>query len=193
MQMSLDLMMGSLDKEELPSISPHPDLEIYIKGWSAISNLQEIANRHGVPDILQDGGAKTLKICLMLGLIPTGKKQGNDAHDIHGHPYEIKTADINRNWGGFGISAKLSIPILERYRGVHWVFSVYSGVTMLELYRVHKNMMGEHYEKWEKLILRSGKPFTTASPIVPFDWVREAGEKIDVRGALGVDTHTDRT
>ena len=72
----------------------HPDKRILDELFPYIRRYQELASVHGIDDIFQDNGGKLLQILLVTGLVILPGREGNDAVDVTGREYEIKTVNI---------------------------------------------------------------------------------------------------
>ncbi len=75
-------------------MKPHPDKKILDKLFPYIQQYQELATAHGVNDIFQDNGGKLLQIALVTGLTVLPSREGNDAKDLEGNEYELKSVNI---------------------------------------------------------------------------------------------------
>ncbi len=51
-------------------MKPHPDAQMLKKLFPAVREFQELAMKHGIPDIFQDNGGKILQVTLILGWWP---------------------------------------------------------------------------------------------------------------------------
>lgn len=152
----------------------HPDKAILDKLWPAIEAYQELAVRHGINDIFQDNGGKTLQVLLITGLKVLGKREGNDAVDAQGNEYELKSVniDLTRN---FSTHHHMNPVIIAKYRKVEWIFAVYSGIKLIEIYKLTQADLEPFYQSWEtKWHADGGKDIN--NPKIPLTYVRSHGK-----------------
>ncbi len=102
----------------------HPDWKRLEKLMPAVREFQALATEHGIDDIFQDNGGKILQMLLALNLQGIPGREGNDAVDVEGREYELKSVNI---WltAGFSTNHHINIPIIEKYRQARWVFAIY--------------------------------------------------------------------
>lgn len=153
---------------------PHPDAMLLKELFPAIRTYQELAMKHGIPDIFQDNGGKILQVCLILGLKVLPSREGNDAVDAAGNEYELKTVNIKRTTQ-FTTHHHLNPVIIEKYRKVDWIFVTYQNIELNEIYRLTPSAMDYWFKRWEtKWHADGGKDIN--NPKVPLTYVREHGE-----------------
>ena len=137
------------------TFKPHPDVQILNNLFSAVQNYQDLATKHGIKDIFQDNGGKLLQVLLHLGLEILPGRNGNDAKDLHGTEYELKSVNIELTQS-FSTHHHLNPVILEKYRKVPWIFAIYRNITLLSIYLMQPNQMEIFYNKWENDFNRKG-------------------------------------
>ena len=54
----------------------HEDAELLKELFPSVRTYQELAKKHGIPDIFQDNGGKILQVCLILGLTVLKAREG---------------------------------------------------------------------------------------------------------------------
>ncbi len=162
-------------------MKPHPDTELLKQLFPSIRIYQELAAKHGIPDIFQDNGGKVVQVCLILGLTVLKSREGNDAVDEDGNEYELKTVNLSRT-AQFTTHHHLNPVIIAKYRKVDWIFSTYEGIELKEIYLMKPATMEYWYQKWEtKWHADGGKDIN--NPKVPLTYVRLHGELL--HSALG--------
>ncbi len=155
-------------------MKPHPDAELLKHLFPSIRRYQELAAKHGIPDIFQDNGGKILQVCLILGLTVLPSREGNDARDQHGNEYELKTVNLSRT-SQFTTHHHLNPVIIVKYRLVSWIFATYEGIELREIYRLTPAKMSYWFERWErKWHADGGKDIN--NPKVPLAYVQTHGE-----------------
>jgi len=157
-------------------VRPHADLEIFRELFPYVQRLQELATRHGIHDVFQDNGGKLLQVLLHTGLEVLPGREGNDAKDEHGKEYELKSVNILLT-KSFSTHHHLNPAILEKYRQVDWVFAVYEGIELQEIYLLTPAELEPYYTKWEtKWHNDGGKDIN--NPKIPLRFVQENGQQL---------------
>ena len=154
----------------------HADKKKLDRIWPSIVEYQKLASRHGIDDIFQDNGGKILQVLLITGLRRVMGREGNDAVDDDGQEYELKSVNIALT-KSFSTHHHMNPTIIAKYRKVPWIFAVYHGIELLEIYRLEPSDMEPWYRKWEdKWHADGGKDIN--NPKVPLSYVREHGKKL---------------
>lgn len=145
-----------------------------------IREYQELASRHGIGDIFQDNGGKLLQIVLVTGLRVIPRREGNDAVDDLGNEYELKSLNIllTRN---FSTHHHMNPVIIAKYRQVGWLFAVYRGIELAQIYRLAPTDLEPFFSAWEsKWHTTGGKDIN--NPKIPLTFVRAHGQLIYSEG-----------
>ena len=155
-------------------MNQHPDLSQFNQLYESIYQLQELASRHGINDIFQDNGGKLLQVLLITGLEIIPGREGNDARDSSGKEYELKSVNTALT-NSFSTHHHINPGIIEKYRGVDWIFAVYQGINLLSIYRLTRNELEPYYSRWEaRWHTDGGKDIN--NPKIPLRYVTENGE-----------------
>ncbi len=154
-------------------MKPHPDHAKLRKLWPSIQELQELASTHGIDDIFQDNGGKILQILLCTGLTILPGREGNDARDKNGREYELKSVN-ERLTQSFSTHHHMNPLIIEKYRQVDWVFAVYDGIELKEIYLLTPAQIEPYFKKWAKKWADDGNKDIN-NPKIPLKFVRETG------------------
>ena len=162
-------------------MTPHPDKAKLDRLFPCICKYQALASKHGIGDIFQDNGGKLLQLLLITGLKGTGGREGNDAKDEHGREYELKSVNINLT-KSFS-THHLNPVILAKYRTVGWVFAVYNGIDLQEVYLLEPSQLEPYFEKWDVKWHESGD---INNPKIPVAFVRANGRPIFIARAVDV-------
>jgi len=141
-----------------------------------IHRLQKLASAHGIDDIFQDNGGKILQILLNTGLTILPGREGNDARDENGREYELKSVNIHLT-KSFSTHHHMNPQIIEKYRQVDWVFAVYDGIELLEIYLLTPADIEPYFKKWAKKWADDGNKDIN-NPKIPLNFVRETGKCI---------------
>jgi len=142
----------------------------FYKLLGKIEALQTLASDYGIKDIFQDNGAKILQTLIIVGLDPIKKRAGNDAHDAE-HEYELKTAN-KKLVTSFSTHHHLNKKILEKYRGVLWIFSIYENIELKEIWVMHPKQLELYFSRWEKKLETVSH---INNPKIPISYVKKNG------------------
>jgi len=168
----------------------HPDWENLEALMPTVREFQALAVEHGVDDIFQDNGGKILQMLLALNLQSIPGREGNDAVDVDGREYELKSVNI---WltASFSTNHHINIPIINKYRQVCWVFAIYEGIEMRRAYFVSADKLEIYFSAWEQKWQHNEKDIN--NPKVPLQFVLDNGEllytdqkKLDLRNASAI-------
>ncbi len=154
----------------------HPDKKILDNLFPYIQRYQELASKHGINDIFQDNGGKILQVLLVTGLEILPGREGNDAKDSFGNEYELKSLNIKLT-KSFSTHHHINPRIINKYREVDWIFAVYSGIQLLEIYKLKPVDLEPYYTKWENKWHSSGGKDIN-NPKISLTYVKEHGELI---------------
>lgn len=141
-----------------------------------IRKYQQLAVEHGINDIFQDNGGKLLQVLLITGLKNSPGREGNDAIDDKGREYELKTVNINLT-RSFSTHHHMNPVIIKKYKKVDWIFAVYEGIELVEIYKLTPKMIAPYFKKWEKKWHDDGGKDIN-NPKIPLTFVREIGKLI---------------
>lgn len=154
----------------------HPDIGIFNALYPSIIQLQELAEKHGINDIFQDNGGKLLQVLLLTGLEVIPGREGNDAKDSDNNEYELKSVNTLLT-KSFSTHHHMNPTIIEKYRRVDWIFSVYKGIELISIHRLTPNDLEFYYRKWEaKWRDDGGKDIN--NPKIPLKYVLEHGDLV---------------
>lgn len=178
--LNIDVLQLLHSEKEISMIkeygSTYNSIEIFNKLFPSIRLYQDLANEHGINDIFQDNGGKLLQVLLITGLSDLPGREGNDAIDSSGNEYELKSVNISLT-KSFSTHHHMNPTIIEKYRKVNWIFAVYRGIEILEIYRLTPKDLEPYYLKWEeKWHSKGGKDIN--NPKIPLKFVRSVGELI---------------
>lgn len=115
-----------------------------------LREYQQLAeDTSNINDIFQDNGGKLLQILLITGLKDLPGREGNDAVDSNGNEYELKSVNTLLT-KSFSTHHHMNPVIIEKYRKVDWVFAVYEGIEIKQIYLLKPHDLEFYYSKWEK-------------------------------------------
>ena len=155
---------------------PHPDHARLRDLLPSIRKLQRLASKHGIDDIFQDNGGKILQILLCTGLTILPGREGNDARDENGREYELKSVNI-RLTQSFSTHHHMNPHIIGKYRQVDWVFAVYDGIELIEIYVLTPAQIEPYFTKWAKKWADDGNKDIN-NPKIPLKFVRDTGKLV---------------
>lgn len=154
----------------------NPDHQKFLELFPYIRQYQDLATKYNINDIFQDNGGKYLQLMMILGLRTDGAREGNDAVDVDGNEYEIKTVNLELQ-NQFTTHHHMNPIIIAKYRLVDWFFAPFLGIELKAIYRMKPDAMEPFYEKWEtKWHADGGKDIN--NPKIPLNYVMEHGELI---------------
>jgi transcriptional regulator with XRE-family HTH domain len=141
--------------------------------YPLIRSYQRLANKYDINDVFQDNGGKLLKVLLVTGLLNLKGREGNDARDTEGNEYELKSVNTSLT-KQFSTHHHLSPTILAKYRKVSWIFAVYAGIELREIYKVAPKQLEEYFSKWERICKKEKRQLN--NPKIPLTHVRKVGK-----------------
>ncbi len=143
--------------------------------FPAVEDYQELANKHGIDDIFQDNGGKLLQVLLITGLEILPGREGNDARDADGNEYELKSVNVLKT-KSFSTHHHLNPVIIEKYRRVDWIFAVYEGIELVEIFKLVPTDLEPFYSTWGAKWRSTSKDIN--NPKIPLSYVRSHGQLI---------------
>ena len=166
-------------KEEAKNLAAEPEssygaIDVFNLIFPSLQMLQELAEKNGINDIFQDNGGKLLQVLLITGLTDLPGREGNDAVDEDGNEYELKSVNISLT-KSFSTHHHMNPVIIDKYRKVDWIFAIYRGIEILEIYRLTPKDLEPYYSKWEDKWHREGGRDIN-NPKIPLKYVREVGK-----------------
>jgi transcriptional regulator with XRE-family HTH domain len=148
-----------------------------------IRQYQRLADEYGIADVFQDNGGKLLQTLIITGLRNLPGREGNDAIDERGNEYELKT--VNRNLtSSFSTHHHINPTIIAKYRSVRWLFCVYAGIEIVEMYQVEAARLEPYFTAWEakweksKIDSMDGRGRDINNPKIPLKFVQQVGKRI---------------
>jgi len=148
----------------------------------SLRKLQLLGDEKGVKDVFSSSGMRLLQILIVTGLKGLESRDDYDAVDVGGNKYEIKTLN-NKTIRAFPTHSRMSEKVIERYEKVDWIFAIYDGVELREIYCVRKQQMGLFYEKWRARLSnnqdKEKEPkWKAVNPRISLSFVRDYGQLI---------------
>lgn len=162
-----------LIKESETSMSA---IEVFNSIFPSLQLLQNLANKNGINDIFQDNGGKLLQVLLITGLRDLPGREGNDAIDGYGNEYELKSVNVALT-KSFSTHHHMNPVIIAKYRKVDWIFAVYRGIEILEIYKLTPADLEPYYIKWEKKWHNDGGKDIN-NPKISLKYVRQFGVQL---------------
>lgn len=154
-----------------------------------IREMENIAHEEGIRDIFQDNGGKLLQVLLATGLKDLPGREGNDAVDMQGNEYELKSLNLNLV-SSFSTHHHMNPKIIEKYRQVDWIFAVYRDIELQEIWLLTPNDLEPYYQKWtQQWHEKGGKDIN--NPKISLGYVRSNGTLVYSQPASGNITFTD--
>lgn len=151
----------------------HLGFEEMTDAMRSVQKLSELGKHYGIEDIFSDNGGRLLQILVATGLDRVPGRGGPDAKDRMGREYEIKSLDANSKVSGFGTSHHLNNSTIDRYREHTFVFAVFEGIMLREIYRVRALDLEPLFDQWTQTLWSQSH---INNPKIPLAFVREVGE-----------------
>lgn len=148
----------------------------------AYQNLAYSTN--GINDIFQDNGGKLLQVLLITGLKDLPGREGNDAVDVNGNEYELKSVNTLLT-KSFSTHHHMNPTIIAKYRKVDWIFAVYEGIEIIEIYLLKPSDLEFYYNKWEEKWHNDGGKDIN-NPKIPLKYVKSNGRLLYKMGDDGI-------
>ncbi|WP_158718677.1 hypothetical protein [Streptomyces griseus] len=155
--------------------------------------LQSHASAHRIHNVFDDGGYKELLLLELFNLSKAGDRAGNDALDVHGREYEIKTVARISARGerkrSLSVTTEhtLTLENIERYRKVHlWIIAVFEQSTPEVIYEISPaRLERDYFSKWEERLLKQieshreggARPHLN-NPKIPLSYVERWGVEV---------------
>jgi Restriction endonuclease PvuII len=155
-------------------MKPHDDYAKLLKLWPHVREFQELATRHGIKDVFQDNGGKLLQMLLITGLAGMRAREGNDAKDIEGKEFELKSVNIDLTTQ-VSTHHHLNPTIIAKYRKVTWVFAVYRSIELQEIWVVEPLQLEAWFKEQERRWYEKKKDIN--NPKIPLSLVRRVGNR----------------
>jgi hypothetical protein len=152
----------------------HPDKQLLDALFPHIRQYQALAEKHGINDIFQDNGGKLLQVILTTSLEVLPGREGNDARDAAGNEYELKSVNALLT-KSFSTHHHMNPTIIAKYRKVDWVFAVYKGIELQQIFLLTPERMETFYTKWEKKWHDDGGKDIN-NPKIPLSYVQNNGK-----------------
>ena len=93
-----------------------------------------------------------------------------------GNEYELKSVNI-RLTKSFSTHHHMNPTIIAKYRLVDWVFAVYEGIQLQEIWQLTPADLEFYYSKWEMKWHADGEKDIN-NPKIPLTYVREHGTQL---------------
>jgi hypothetical protein len=153
------------------------------------SQLQHAATTHGIHNVFDDGGYKELLLLTLFNLRKLDRG-GDDAEDIHGRHYEIKTVArvsySGRRKTNLAVTTEhtLTLNNLARYRSAFlWIIAVFDQSMPEVIYEIEPARLEPYFSIWEVKLASQGlaiggAPNHLNNPKIPLSFVARHGVRI---------------
>lgn len=146
--------------------------------WGRLDAIEELAANYEINDIAQDNNLKLLQTLVLFDFQNQPGREGSDAIDRYGHTWELKTVNINLT-GSFSTNHHTNLERISMFRTERWLFSVYRGISLQEVYAVSASSLEPYFSKWEKEVRQKINENTENphlnNPKIPLKFVRQVG------------------
>ena len=172
---ALGVSVDDLLKARLDNSKDQTDIERINALFPYIREYQNLASKHEINDVFQDNGGKLLQVLIITGLINIKDREGNDAKDAKGREYELKSVNASLT-ESFSTHHHLNPTILKKYKKVDWIFAVYEGIEIKEIYLMKPKDLKVYFDKWAEKWKEEKKDIN--NPKIPLKYVRTHGKLI---------------
>jgi transcriptional regulator with XRE-family HTH domain len=170
---ALNVSIEKLFEVNAEAIGIQADIEQLNILFPFVSEYQKLAAKYDINDVFQDNGGKLLQVLLITGLINIKGREGNDAIDETGREYELKSVNSLLT-SSFSTHHHLNPTIIKKYRLVDWIFAVYEGIEIKEIYRLTPEQLEPYFKVWETKWNVNAKDIN--NPKVQLSFVRKNGK-----------------
>lgn len=164
--------MSYYDKE-------HKDkIKLLSNMWTNLEQISNLAKEYQINDISQDNNLKLLQTLVLFDFKNQPGREGSDAIDRYGNAWELKTLNIDLT-NSFSTNHHTNIERIEAFRRERWLFSVYSGIKLNDVYAVNPRHLEEYFSEWENKLKRLAqeenvKPHLN-NPKIPLKYIKQVG------------------
>jgi transcriptional regulator with XRE-family HTH domain len=145
--------------------------------FNYIREYQKLAKHaKGINDVFQNSGGKLLQVLLVTGLAYVYGSEENYAIDNLERKYAIRFVNKLQTTN-FSTHNHLNPKIINSYREVDWIFAVYQGIELVEIYLLTPECLESYYSKWEKKWHEDGSKDLN-NPKIPLAFIRKNGRLI---------------
>jgi len=113
---------------------------------------------------------------LVTGLKNIIDREGNDAEDDKGNQYELKSVNTKLT-SSFSTHHHMNPVIIKKYKKVDWIFAVYEGIELVEIFQLTPKDLNPYYKTWLKKWKDDGNKDIN-NPKIPLSFVRQKGKPI---------------
>lgn len=167
--------MAYKDKEHIAKIDNFNSL------WSRLTEIEALAKKYEINDIAQDNNLKLLETLVLFDMKNQPGREGSDAIDRFGHSWELKTVNVALT-KSFSTNHHTNLERIAAFRKERWLFSVYNGIALQEVYAVDPEKLEGYFVKWEssvnKKIAAKSENAHINNPKIPLKFVKQVGIKV---------------
>ena len=148
--------------------------------WGQLTGIEELASQeYDIGDLAQDNNLKLLQTLILFDFKNQSGREGSDAIDRYGHAWELKTCN-SLLVSGFRTNHHTNIPRIQAFRQERWLFSIYEGINLIDVYAMSPSMLEPFFSKWEEKVNSAPDPETAHinNPKIPIKFVRQNGIRV---------------
>jgi transcriptional regulator with XRE-family HTH domain len=176
--------------ELLNPLEPKSSIDRLNELFPYIRKYQDLAYETcEIDDVFQDNGGKILQVLLVTGLKDLPGREGNDAIDSNGNEYELKSVNVNLT-NSFSTHHHMNPTIIAKYRQVSWIFAIYEGIELIEIYKLTPTDLEPYYKAWEEKWIADGNKDIN-NPKIPVKFVRKNGTLVYKTGTENLFTEVN--
>lgn len=153
-------------------------IDNFNQSWKKLEDISKLAEQYEIHDIAQDNNLKLLQTLVLFDLENISSREGSDAKDRYGNLWELKTLNLNnKSKSGFTTNHHVNHSRIEAFRKERWLFSLYKGIELIEVYAVSPKDLEEKFSDWERQI-EEKKGEDLNNPKIPVAFVKSHGIKV---------------
>lgn len=139
--------------------------------WGRLDDIEALAAAYQITDIAQDNNLKLLQTLVLFDFQNQPGREGADAIDRYGHAWELKTVNVNLT-RAFSTNHHTNHERIAAFRQERWLFSVYKGILLQEVYAVSpRDLEDAYFSKWWEKSERAH----INNPKIPLAFVKSVG------------------
>ena len=152
--------MAYMDREHKAKV------DMFNTVWDSLNGLERLAKSYDINDITQDNNLKLLQTFILFDFEKVEGREGADARDRYGNLWELKTVNAALV-SGVSTNHHCNLKHISDFRQERWLFSIYKGIHLEEVYAMSPGMLEHFFSKWEADLLAqvAAKEAQTGEPL----------------------------
>lgn len=136
-----------------------------------IKEIEKRALEYGIDDIFSDNNYRLMQVLMHTRLKVLPGRNGNDAVDMKGNEYEVKTTSTK----SFSTHHHVNTSILDKYENVQWIFANFENSKLKAIYHLHPMSLQLYWDRWRKRVADGS---SINNPKIPLSYIQKKGRRI---------------